>query len=194
MNQHQTVAATEAGTSDTLWARRAAAVALFAALTAIGARLAVPLPGTPIPFTLQPVAVLLTGVLLGSRLGAASQFAYLAAGAAGLPVFAAGGGLAYLGGPTGGYLLAFPVAAFVAGWIAGAKPNLPRVIAGSVVGLLIVHLSGAAWLSLQPIVTGGSAQVFRLSFEPFFVGDLLKVALVAVVALGLGDRVRRFVA
>lgn len=193
MNQHPTVPATAAATSDAAWARRAAAVVTLAALTAIGARLAVPLPGTPVPFTLQPVAVLLAGVLLGARLGAASQFAYLAAGAAGLPVFAAGGGLAYLGGPTGGYLLAFPVAAFVAGWISGARPNLPRTIAGSVLGLLIVHLSGAAWLSLQPLVAGGSAEVFRLSFEPFFLGDLLKVALVAVVALGLGDRARRFV-
>lgn len=193
MNQHPTVPATAANTSDTVWARRAVAVALFAALTAIGARLAVPLPGTPIPFTLQPVAVLLAGVLLGARLGAGSQLAYLAAGAAGLPVFAAGGGLAYLGGPTGGYLLAFPVAAFVAGWIAGERPALGRVVAGSILGLLIVHVSGAAWLSLQPWMVGDSAGVFRLSFEPFFVGDLLKVALVAVVALGFGDRVRRLV-
>ncbi|MGH7539390.1 MAG: biotin transporter BioY, partial [Gemmatimonadota bacterium] len=91
-----------------LTARRVIAVLAFAALTALGARIAVPLPGTPVPFTFQVVAVLLAGVLLGPRLGAASQAAYLAAGASGLPIFAAGGGVAYLLGPTGGYLLAFP--------------------------------------------------------------------------------------
>lgn len=199
MNQRPTTTTvpTAAAASDATWLRRTIAVAAFAALTALGARLAVPLPGTPVPFTLQPVAVLLSGLLLGGSLGAASQLTYLAAGAIGLPVFAAGGGLAYLGGPTGGYLLAFPIAAALAGWIAGdpragsAIGRVSRVVAGSVVGLAAVHLSGAAWLSLQPWFAGGSADVFRLTFEPFLIGDLLKVALVGVVALGLTGRVRR---
>lgn len=203
MNQQQsttTACATPASTAtgvDT-WVRRAAAVFAFAALTALGARLAVPLPGTPVPFTLQPVAVLLAGVLLGPALGAGSQFAYLAAGAAGLPVFAAGGGLAYLGGPTGGYLLAFPVAAFVAGWIAGDPEacgkvqRTLRLLTGAMAGLATVHLGGAVWLSLQPWLVGeGTMSVLRLTFEPFLLGDLLKIALVGVVALGLGGRVRR---
>jgi len=183
--------------STDLWARRAAAVAAFVALTALGARLSMPLPGTPVPFTLQPVAVLLAGLLLGPILGAGSQFAYLALGAAGLPVFAAGGGLAYLGGPTGGYLMAFPVAAAVAGWIVGdpkARPALQRVLrtgTGAVAGLATLHLGGASWLALQPWMAGGPADVFRVAFEPFLLGDLLKVALVAVVTFGLGGRVRR---
>ncbi len=149
------------------------------------------------PFTLQPVAVLLAGLLLGPILGAGSQFAYLALGAAGLPVFAAGGGLAYLGGPTGGYLMAFPVAAAVAGWIvgdSGARPTVQRVlrtVTAAVAGLATLHLGGASWLALQPWLIGGSADVLRLTFEPFLLGDLLKVALVGVVSVGLGGRVRR---
>jgi len=197
MNQHRTTTATAVAATDATWVRRVIAVAAFAALTAFGARLSVPLAGTPVPFTLQPVAVLLAGLLLGGSLGAASQLSYLAAGAIGLPVFAAGGGLAYLGGPTGGYLLAFPVAAALAGWVAGnpdtgsAAVRVTRIVAGSVVGLASLHLCGAAWLALQPWFAGRSLDVFQLTFEPFLIGDLLKVALVGVVALGLSGRVRR---
>lgn len=198
MNHTETTITHVLADSRHLVLRRTLAVAAFAALTAVGARLSVPLPGTPVPFTLQPVAVLLSGLLLGARLGAASQFSYLAAGAVGLPVFAAGGGLAYLAGPTGGYLLAFPAAAAVAGFIAGdpgtrlSALRFARVGIAVVAGLAVVHLAGAAWLSVQPMFTGGSARVFELSFEPFLVGDVLKVALVAVLALGLGGRIRRF--
>lgn len=197
MNRHSTTVPAHVTTTDGAWVRRVVAVLGFAALTAVGARMSVPLPGTPVPFTLQPVAVLLAGLLLGPALGAASQFAYLAAGAVGLPVFAAGGGLAYLAGPTGGYLMAFPVAAAVAGWIAGDPARGPavlrvaRIAVAAIAGLAVVHLGGASWLSLQPWLAGGSAEVFRLSFEPFFVGDVLKVALVAVLTLGLGGRIRR---
>jgi biotin transport system substrate-specific component len=192
MNQDSTLVAGAAVTSHTVWVRRTVAVAAFAAATAIGARLSVPLPGTPVPFTLQPVAVLLSGLLLGGVLGATSQLTYLAMGAAGLPVFALGGGLAYLGGPTGGYLLAFPLAAGLVGAIAGARPGVFRVVLASITGLLVVHISGAAWLSLQPWFGGESIAAFELSFVPFLLGDLLKVALVAVVALGMGRRVQRF--
>lgn len=198
MDQHDATTVTAVtGTPDGVWVRRAVAVAAFAALTALGARLSVPLPGTPVPFTLQPVAVLLAGLLLGPAAGAASQFTYLAAGAAGLPVFAAGGGLAYLGGPTGGYLMAFPVAAAVAGWIVGDPGGCPlvrrtlRIATASVAGLAVLHLGGASWLALQPWLVAGSSDVLRFAFEPFLLGDLLKVALVAVVTLGLGRRLRR---
>src|SRR5438874_1306673 len=101
--------------------RRAAAVILGAALVAVAAQVSIPLPGTPVPLTLQPLAVLLVGGLLGPGLGAASLILYLTAGALGLPVFTPYGlpGLARLVGPTGGYLLAYPVAAFAVGRIAG---------------------------------------------------------------------------
>src|SRR5438132_6987957 len=96
---------------------QAGAVAFVTVLTAIAAQVSVPLPFTPVPFTFQPMIVLLGGAALGSRLGMTSQIAYLALGIAGLPVFAASGtlppGAARLLGPTGGYLMAYPFAAFV---------------------------------------------------------------------------------
>src|SRR3989441_90146 len=103
--------------------RRAGAVILGAALVAVAAQVSIPLPGTPVPLTLQPLAVLLVGGLLGPALGAASMILYLALGAAGLPVFTPYGlpGLARLFGPTGGYLIAYPVAAFAVGKLAGGR-------------------------------------------------------------------------
>src|SRR6267142_4811856 len=102
----------------TLVIRRAAAVVLGALLVAGAAQVAIPLPGTPVPMTLQPMAVLLVGGLLGAPLGALSMILYLAMGAAGLPVFTPTVpliGVARLFGPTGGYLLAYPVAAWAVG-------------------------------------------------------------------------------
>src|ERR671925_1054083 len=104
----------------TLIIRRAAAVVLGALLVAGAAQVAIPLPGTPVPMTLQPLAVLLVGGLLGGPLGALSMILYLAMGAAGLPVFTPTVplvGVARLLGPTGGYLLAYPVAAWAVGAI-----------------------------------------------------------------------------
>src|SRR5215813_8280396 len=99
---------------------RAGAVAFVTVLTAIAAQISIPLPFTPVPFTFQPMVVLVGAMALGSRLGMASQF--LGLGAIGLPVFAASPalsqGVARLFGPTGGYLMAYPFAAFVAGWLA----------------------------------------------------------------------------
>lgn len=166
--------------------RRAAAVLAFAALTAVAARLAVPLPGTSVPFTLQVAAVLLAGFLLGPRLGAASQGLYVAVGAMGLPVFAAGGGPAYLLGPTGGYLLAFPAAAALAGYL-GRRGGLLLLAAGGVVGLAAIHLGGAAWLA----VSLGAETALRMGVVPFLAGDLLKVALAALLAHRLRGRARR---
>lgn len=149
----------------------------FAALTAIGARLSVPLPGTAIPMTMQPVAVLLAGAILGSRAGAASQVAYLAAGAAGLPVFAAGGGAAYLLGPTGGYLLAFPVAAAVAGLAHAPTRGWISAALALAAALAVIHLGGLAWLG----ILGGEALIASTGVRPFILGDALKVILVLAI-------------
>src|SRR6266699_3088921 len=103
------------------WGVRALAVVLGAVLVALAAQVSIPLPGTPVPMTLQPMAVLLVGGLLGARLGALSMILLLAVGAAGLPVFTPTVpllGVARLLGPTGGYLLAYPVAAWATGWFA----------------------------------------------------------------------------
>ncbi len=150
----------------------------FAALTALGARLSVPLPGTAVPMTLQPVAVLLAGVVLGSRAGAASQVAYLAAGALGLPLFAAGGGAAYLLGPTGGYLLAFPVAAAVAGLASDRARGWFGAALTLALALAVIHLGGLAWLW----ILGGRALVESTGVGVFLLGDLLKVMLVLAIA------------
>src|SRR5882672_9669716 len=113
----------------TLVIRRTAAVVLGAVLVALAAQVSIPLPGTPVPMTLQPMAVLLVGGLLGARLGALSMILYLAMGAAGLPVFTPSPlllpGIARLFGQTGGYLLAYPVAAWAVGRFAdpGRQPG-----------------------------------------------------------------------
>lgn len=168
--------------------RRVAAIGAAAALTAIAARVAVPLPGIPVPFTLQPVAVLLSGVLLGASGGMSSQLLYLAAGMIGLPVFAAGGGLPYLLGPTGGYLLAFPIAAWVAGATASRWRSMPGIALGALLGLVVIHAGGLAWLA----ALSGREAATAVGLAPFFVGDLLKIALVALVGVGAGGRIARW--
>ena len=124
-NQPAASAALPTSTSSTM--RSVLAIALAALLVSVAAQVVVPLPLTPIPFTLQPLAVLVVGGVLGARRGAAALALYLAMGLVGLPVFAAGGsGVARLMGPTGGYLLAFPVAAAATGALAGIQPGLLR--------------------------------------------------------------------
>jgi biotin transport system substrate-specific component len=170
--------------------RRALAVVFFAVLTGVGAALEVRLPGNPVPVTLQTLFVSLSGVLLGARLGAMSQALYLAAGAMGAPVFAGGAlGLPYLFGPTGGYLLAFPLAAAVTGWMAGkparpwTAPHAMRLWFAILIGTAVIFAGGVTQLTL---LTGDSERAFALGLLPFIVGDLLKVT----VALLLGLRYR----
>jgi len=168
-----------------LTARRALVVALGAALVAIAAQIAIPLPGTPVPMTLQPLAVLLVGAWLGAGLGAASLILYLALGAAGLPVFTPYGlpGIARLLGPTGGYLLAYPVAAFAVGRLVGAtdparKPGVARLCVAVFTGLVLIHLGGLAQLL---ILTGSASDALRLGTLPFVIGDLVKVVIAVLV-------------
>lgn len=168
--------------------RRTAGVVGLALLTALGARVSIPLPGTPVPFTFQVVAVLLAGWLLGPRLGAASQLSYLAAGAAGLPVFAAGGGLAYLLGPTGGYLLAYPAAAWLVGVAAREDAGLARQVAGLAGGLALIHLGGAGWLA----VVAGHETALAAGVLPFLGVDAVKALLVLLLGRRIGGNARAF--
>ncbi len=170
-------------------ARRVAVAGLAAALVAAAAQVAVPVPFSPVPMTLQPLAVLLVGALLGPRLGAAALVLYLAAGLSGLPVFAPGGlpGAARLVGPTGGYLLAFPVAAAAVGALAGPRPGLIRLLLASAAGMAVIHAGGTAHLAL---LGGDPALAFRVGFVPFLTGDLLKVGLAAGIVLLIGPRLR----
>ena len=180
----------------TLIIRRAAAVVLGALLVAAAAQVAVPLPGTPVPMTLQPLAVLLVGGLLGAPLGALSMILYLAMGAAGLPVFTPAVpllGIARLFGPTGGYLLAYPVAAYAVGvltpgWQPGVnKPAWARVTVAVVAGLGLIHLGGLAQLA---ILTGSLSAAARFGTWPFLLGDLLKLAVLVPVLTKLTPTIR----
>lgn len=179
-------AALVAPTSST--ARNVVAIALAALLVSVAAQVVVPLPLTPIPFTLQPLAVLVVGGVLGARRGAAALALYLAMGLVGLPVFAAGGsGIARLMGPTGGYLLAFPVAAAVAGSVAGARPGLVRALFACAAGMVVIHVGGTAQLAA---LGGDAGAAYRLGFVPFLTGDLLKIGLAAAAMLLAGPALR----
>jgi biotin transport system substrate-specific component len=172
--------------------RRGVATVLGAATVALAAQVAVPLPFTPVPMTLQPLAVLVVGGLLGARLGAAALGLYLALGALGLPVFTPVGlpGAARLVGPTGGYLLAYPVAAALVGWLAaGRRPAnaVLRLLLASAAGMVVIHLGGSAQLA---ILTGDVGAATRYGLVPFLTGDLLKIGLAALVVLALGPVVR----
>jgi biotin transport system substrate-specific component len=165
---------------------RGAAVLFVTVLTIVAAQVSIPLPFTPVPFTLQPMIVLVGGAALGSRLGMSSQVLYLALGLAGLPVFAASPvlpqGLARLLGPTGGYLISYPVAAFVAGYL--AERGFDRRYLTSVVamgaGLAIIFACGVAWLAWSAPHVGLSAAV-RTGLVPFIPADIVKIFLAATV-------------
>jgi biotin transport system substrate-specific component len=164
---------------------RAMAVALAVLLTAAAAQFTSPLPFTAVPFTLAPLAVMLTGAALGSRLGFLTQALYLAAGAAGLPVFAPSvvlpPGAARLLGPTAGYLMAYPVAAFVTGWLAerGWDRRYLTSFASMLTGLAVIFAGGVAWLSLMPGQTIATA--IAGGFLPYIAMDLVKAAIAAKV-------------
>ena len=153
----------------------------FALLTWVAAKVSVPLPMTPVPGTLQTLAVLLAGAVLGARAGAVSQASYIFMGMAGLPVFALpGSGPLYLLGPTGGYLVGFMAAAFVVGTVL-EKTGGSGVMRGALAFLLgaaTIHACGLAWLS---VVLGDPAEAFRAGVLPFVLFDLAKV----VVATGI---------
>jgi len=164
-------------------------IAAGSVLVALAAQVAVPLPFTPVPWTLQPLAVLLVGALLGARRGAAALIAYLVEGASGLPVFAGGAfGVAPLMGPTAGYLFGFVPAAFVTGFLAerGWDRRFVTTWAAMALGSLTLFAFGVAWLS-RFIGWQGAVAAGLL---PFVVGDLLKQVLAALFLPALW-RVRR---
>ena len=164
------------------WGRAAALVFAFSLLVALSAQVVVPLPWTPVPLTGLTFAVLLTGALLGSRLGALALAAYLLEGALGLPFFKGGaGGFAYLlASPTTGYLLACPLAAFLTGALAerGWDRRFTTAAAAMALGSAVILACGWAWLAL---FFNSAAEAFRLGVAPFLAGDIVKVALAAAL-------------
>ena len=169
---------------------RAFRIGLGALVIALSAQIALPISFTPVPFTLQPLAVILVGAWLGPVEGATALGAYLVAGALGAPVFAMGHGGAWrLVGPTGGYLLAFPVAAAVAG-LARTRGLTGVALAGwsalvFTIAMAVIHLGGVSQLAL---LGGDPGLAFRSGFLPFFIGDLLKVAIATAVMVVIGTR------
>jgi biotin transport system substrate-specific component len=171
---------------------RGAGIALAgSALIAVCAHISIPLWFTPVPVTLQPFAVVLLGLLLGPQVAFGAALAYLAEGAAGLPVFTpyGPGGLAQLLGPTGGYLLSYPLVAAMVSylWARGAR-SFSRGVVVAGVGSLVTLTLGAVWLGVwthhAPMV------VLNQAVLPFLPGDVLKVVGAAGIAAGWA-RVRR---
>jgi biotin transport system substrate-specific component len=159
----------------------AAGVVGFAAAIAAASQVAIPLPGTPVPLTLQPTLVVLAGLWLGPRAGALSMLLFLAAGAAGLPVFSPFGppGLLRLASPTGGYLLAYPVAAFVAGTLGDRARGFGGRLLASVLGFLALFAGGVLQLG---VLTGSLERAVVAGFLPFVVPDAAKAVLAALLA------------
>lgn len=173
-----------------LYMRTMTRTALMAAVTAVSSQIAIPL--FPVPFTLQVFAVVLTGLLLGPRHGALAMAIYLLVGAVGVPVFAGfKGGLGIIFGPTGGYLVSYPLAAAIAGLAAHAVANAAArtlrrraltlsVIAGTA-ALLVIYAVGMTWLVIVaqlPMLVALAQGVL-----PFVAFDLVKVGLAALVAV-----------
>jgi biotin transport system substrate-specific component len=174
--------------------RRIPGIGVGALVVALAAQVSVHLPLTPVPMTLQPLAVLVVGGILGAGPGLAALITYLALGILGLPVFAGGSaGIVHLLGPTGGYLLAFPLAAALVGALVVSRREREhtasplRVLLACGLGMALIHMGGVAQLAL---LGGDPALAFRVGFVPFFTGDLIKVGLASAVILLLGPRLR----
>lgn len=176
-------------------AMRVAAMLFVAALTAAAAQISVTLPFTEVPFTFQPMVVLLGGLALGARLALASQLLYLMSGIAGLPVFAASAtlppGALRLLGPTGGYLMAYPVAAFLVGYLAehGFDRRYMKSVVAMLAGLIVIYVCGVVWLGFfarsgTPSTPVGLQAALIAGVYPFIVGDLLKLLAAAAVVPG----------
>ncbi|HEY4131204.1 MAG TPA: biotin transporter BioY [Gemmatimonadaceae bacterium] len=153
----------------------------FAAIIAAASQVAIPLPFTPVPFTLQPMLVVLTGMMLGPVGGVASMMLYLAAGAAGLPVFTPIGapGIARFLGPTGGYLIAYPAAAWVAGALALRAKSFNAFWVAALAGTATIYLGGIAQLA---ILDDSFGRAIQLGLTPFALFDIAKAFVAALIA------------
>lgn len=169
-------------------------VSIFAALTAVGAFIRIPLP--PVPFTLQVFFVILSGLLLGSRMGFASQVVYIGLGLIGVPIFTNGGGLQYIFNPTFGYLLGFAVAAFVVGRMTEGleRPTFGKYLKASLMGLIISYLFGVShlYIILKYVneVPTSFSKVLISGCIVFLPWDIVKMIAASWIAKEVCSRVR----
>jgi biotin transport system substrate-specific component len=164
-----------------------ARIAAANVLMVLCAWIALPLPWTPVPITGQTFGVMLVGVLLGSRRGALALALYLLEGAAGLPVFQPFGlpGAARFFGPTAGYLLAYPAAAFAIGWLAerAAGNSVLRLTGALLSGEFLIFAGGCAWLAVW--MHASWSRALSAGFIPFLPGEVIKIAFVVAAVRGL---------
>ncbi len=174
--------------ANTLWPVKSSAMTRNIILAIAGSLLLwvsakIQIPFYPVPMTMTTFVVLGLGVAFGWRLALATLLLYMAEGAAGLPVFAGtpekGLGLAYMAGPTGGYLVGFVAASALVGWLAqkGADKNVFKMFAAMLLGSAVIYLFGATWLAT--II--GTEKALQFGVMPFLYGDLLKAALAAAL-------------
>jgi biotin transport system substrate-specific component len=163
-------------------ARQVAVVVSASLFVALCAHITIPLPGTPVPLTVQNFGVVMVGLLLGSRRGFAALTLYLAEGAMGMPVFSpiGPGGIAQLLGPTGGFLLAYPLVAWLAGYVMEhGRKSFARAAVGSLLGEIVLFTSGLAWLA---VLTHSVAQAIRWGLYWFLFAEVIKVLMAAGIA------------
>jgi biotin transport system substrate-specific component len=161
-------------------ARQVAIVIAASLFVALCARVTVPLPFTPVPLTLQNFGVLAVGLLLGSRRGFAALTLYLVEGAFGLPVFSLGSGIGHLFGPTGGFLVAYPVVAFVAGYLyERSSGRFAWAVLSSMVAELALFAGGLSWLA---VYTHSVSMAIKLGLYWFIFAEVIKVLMAAGVA------------
>lgn len=182
--------AAPASLAQTLWpARPGNQVVRAVVLAVVGSALLtasakVQVPFFPVPMTMQTMVVLLLGMTLEPWLALTTVLFYLGQGALGLPVFAGtpekGIGLAYLAGPTGGYLVGFALSAFAVSWIAARQRDLPGLAMAALMGFALIYLPGVLWLSSLI----GLEQALLAGVAPFVLGDVLKAALAVAIVLG----------
>ena len=166
-------------------------VVSFIALTVAGAYIRIPLPFTPVPITLQTFFVILAGAILGRRLGSLSQTGYLLFGIFGLPVFTGGlYGFARLFGPTGGYLMGFILAAYVAGKLLGNDNDAPfiKIVAAMIVGLAVLFTAGTIQLAMVMHIPLEKA--VALGVLPFIPGDIIKLLAAATIYQRIQEQAR----
>jgi len=165
------------------WARRGSIVIAASLFVALCARVTVPLPFTPVPLTLQNFGVLTVGLLLGSRRGFAALALYLVEGAVGLPVFSPailGSGITHLVGPTGGFLMAYPLVAFIAGYIyEHSSRRFAWAALSALAAELVLFAGGLSWLA---VLTHSVSLALRYGLYWFVFAEVIKVLMAAAVA------------